>query len=94
VGKASTEVSRRGSIETAVLADLVVRKGAPCEPWISRYGLPDSQQRKKMILVRLEELLGGMWWVKNDPVKHAKKMPEYQKRESDIKWFKDTYLGG
>jgi len=69
----------------------VVRKDAPCERWISRYGPPDSPERKEMVLMRLGELLGGMWWVKKYKGERAsatKRWPEYQKRESDIEWFK------
>ncbi len=93
VGIKSTEEGRRGCLRDVVKAELVVTKGSICEPWIARYGNPDTGERKRMVLSRLEELLSGMYWVKNDPVKHANKMPEYKRRESDIKWFKDTYAG-
>ena len=93
VGKSVTEAARRESLHKAVITDLRVREGAPNKRFIDRYAKPGTEVRKRAILARLEELLRGMWWVKNDPVKHHKKLPEYQRREADIKWFREAYLG-
>jgi len=52
------------------------------------FGPQNSVKRIRRIIHILEKQVGAQFWVRKNPVKHAKKIPALEKAERDIVWLK------
>lgn len=57
--------------------------------YLESFGPRNSDKRIKRIINILERQVGAQYWVKKNPLKHAKKLPALNKAEKDIKWLKE-----
>ena len=55
--------------------------------YVWSFGPPNSKKRIEQIISTLKKQISGQWWVKKDPIKHAKKLPALEKASEDILWL-------
>ena len=56
--------------------------------YIESFFEANTEERVQAIIDLLEWQVGGMYWVKDNPARHANKIPALNKAEADIEWLK------